>query len=150
MANIRQVYESGAKVADFNDPGRTQSLKTGGGGGTSGFMEPASKEYVDLKLEAAMGRIEGKFDLLNQRMATLEARTPSWWSVLGAVMIGVGVVLAALSYAGDRFDGGIGLADQRQEQLKRDAAQDAVISRLDALLAKQSTSPAPTPGSPSE
>lgn len=117
-----------------------------GGGG----LEPASKDYVDLKLAAAMNEVRGEFSLLNQRLGSLEARTPTWWSVLGAVMIGVGIVLAALSFAGDRFDGGIGLADQRQEQIQRDAEQDAIIKRLDALLAEQARQAVPAPGTPSE
>lgn len=93
-------------------------------------MDSATREYVDLKLEAALSRVDGKFDLLNQRMASLEARTPSWWATLGAVMIGVAAVLATLSFAGDRFDGGIGMADQRLEQLQRDQEQSERIDKI--------------------
>lgn len=135
-------------------PPRRQSLKGPGGGDTFDGMESASREYVDLKLEAAMTRIDGKFDLLNQRMASLEARVPTWWAILGAVFIGVGTLLAALSYAADRFDGGVSISTQQLEQLERDKAQDqkldAVLSRLDALVSQQSTQPAPAPGTPNE
>lgn len=117
-------------------PPPEQALKSGGGGGNYIGMEPATREYVDLKLEAALSRLEGKFDLLNQRMSDLEKRMPSWWSILGAVMIGVATVLAALAFAGDRFDGGISLADQRQEQLERDRQQDETLRRLDEIITR--------------
>lgn len=157
MASIRQVYESGAKVADFNDLSHAQTLKTGGGGGTSGFMDPASKEYVDLKTALTSAQNDARFSEVLSEIRSLRdliEGKPSTWQMVGAVFAGaatiLGVILAALAYGGDRFDGGIGLADQRQEQLRRDAAQDALISRLDVLLARQATPLAPAPGNPSE
>jgi hypothetical protein len=135
-----------------------EALKGGGGGGTFNGMDPASKEYVDMKVEAAISRIEGKFDLLNQRMDNLERNTPSALSIWGAVFTGsvavVGLLLAALAYGGDRFDGGVSIAEQMRAQSERDAAQDAkmneVFTRLDAAVDRLAT-PAPdqteaTPG----
>lgn len=130
MSNVLNIH-GGAIGASQPTRDQIDPLKHGGGGGNSGGMDNASREYVDLKLEAALSRVEGKFDLLNQNLASLEARTPTWWAILGAVMIGVATILAALAFAGDRFDSGIGLADQRLEQLQRDQEQS---ERLEQIL----------------
>ena len=123
-------------------------LKPKQGGGSSGGMEPATREYVDLKLAAAMTEVRGEFALLNQRLGDMEKRLPSWWSILGAVMIGVATIIGALALAGDHLNTGMALADKRQEQLERDRQQndriEAILKRLDA----QSASPS-TPASPS-
>lgn len=125
-------------------------LKNRGDGGNYGGMEPATREYVDLKLETAMTRIDGKFDVLNERLRGIDeklARQPGWWSILGAVIIGVGIILAALAFGGDRFDGGLNLSTQMQEQLERDRRQDerleAILDRLDAQSASPATPEAP-------
>lgn len=134
-----------------------QSLKTGGGGGTFGFMEPASKEYVDLKTALTSAQNDARFSEVLSEIRSLRGLVegkPSTWQMIGAVFAGaatiLGVILAALAYGGDRFDGGIGLADQRQEQIQRDADQDAIIKRLDALLATPAKSTGPAPGTPTE
>lgn len=132
-------FEKKLKEAEL----RIDALKEPGGGGTSNGMEPASKEYVDLKLEAAMGRIEGKLASMPSTAAMIAT---GFTSAVGVI----GILLAALAFGGDRFDGGVGLADQRQEQLQRDAAQDAILKRLDALLAAQPTPAPQAPESPSE
>lgn len=143
---LRKVSVLYASPTQAPLPPSEEGLKHGGGGGNSGGMEPASREYVDLKLEAAMTRIDGKFDLLNQRLGDLKQQVPQWWSILGAVMIGTGAILAALAFGGDRFDGGLNLSTQMQEQLERDRRQDErleqVLNRLDAQFAAPST-PAP-------
>lgn len=129
MSNVVRI-QGGSISSSASDEDSYTLLKHGGGGGTSGGMDNASRDYVDQKLETAMTRVEGKFDLLNQRLANIEARSPTWWSILGAVMIGVGSILAALAFAGDRFDGGVGLASQQLEQLQRDQAQSEQLQQL--------------------
>lgn len=117
-------------------------------------MEPASKEYVDLKLASAMTHMDGKFDLLNQRMGTLEERTPSLWKVAAVVWSGFLGVIAVLALMNSVFNGGVSLSSMRIEEERRDAAQDArlnaFIDRVDALLASQAKQAAPAPGTPSE
>lgn len=116
-------------------------------------MEPASKEYVDLKAEVVAAQNNARFAEVLAEIKGLRsdiATKPSSWQVWGAALTGFGAILAVLAFAGDRFDGGISLADQRQEQIQRDTAQDAIIKRLDALLAAQPTQSAPAPESPSE
>lgn len=117
---------------------------------TSSPMEPASKEYVDLKLEVALARIEAKLT----HMPTTGAMIATAFTAAVGV---IGIILAAMSYGGDRFDGGVGLADQRYEELQRnnerdarDAEQDAIIRRLDALLTQEAATPAPVTENPTE
>lgn len=110
-------------------------------------MEPASKEYVDLKLDAALAPILAKLD-------SIEKNQISPWQVWGAALTGFGAVLAVLAFGSDQFGLGSGLSDQRFEQLQLDQAQDqkldAVISRIDALLDAQATPAAPALESPTE
>jgi len=95
---------------------------------------------------------------LTARINVLEKTTISKLQVWGAVFTGsvavVGLILAALAYGGDRFDGGVSIAEQMRAQSERDAAQDAkmneVFTRLDAAVDRLAT-PAPdqteaTPG----
>lgn len=141
-------------IAFENPRQRPPDLNRGDGGGTFPHMEPASKEYVDLKLEAAMSRIEAKLESIRENQI-------SPWQVWGAALTGFGAVLAVLAFGGDQFGLGSSLADQRLEQLERDRSQteaikvqnekiDATLSRIDALLASQATPAAPAPESPSE
>lgn len=157
VAALRQALRANEQALDAAETQHGAPLKTGGGGGTSSYMEPASKEYVDLKTALTSAQNDARFaEVLAEMKALGDAirGKPSTWQMVGAVFAGaatiLGVLLAALSFGGDRFDGGVGLADQRQEQLQRDADQDAIIKRLDALLASQAKPDAPAPGTPSE
>ncbi|MFD1951892.1 hypothetical protein ACFSGX_14050 [Sphingomonas arantia] len=91
------------------------------------------KDYVDKADEAVESRLMAKLDGLPTK-ATI-------WGSAGALFLGT---LAVLSFAGDRFDAGIGNADTRQAQLQRDQIQDAAAAanarKLDELLRR---TPAP-------
>jgi hypothetical protein len=97
-------------------------LKGGSGGGTSGPMVPL-KDYVDARDEAVESRLLAKLDAL--------PTTSTLWATAATI---VGVILAAMAFGGDRFDSGIGMADQRQEQLQRDARQDKAVSEMNGKL----------------
>lgn len=123
--------------------------------------EVTTKDYIDSKVDAVRAQNDARFAEVIGRIDGLSAKLdhlPSTGAMIVTAVTSalavVGIVLAAMSYGGDRFDGGIGLADQRQEQLVRDQDQDAkldtIITRLDALLDAQSIPPAPAPGSPTE
>lgn len=149
MTNVKRLIVNGQPVTPTGEPESAidARLKRPGRGGTYDGMEPASKEYVDLKLEAALAPILAKLD-------TIEKNQISPWQVWGAALTGFGAVLAVLAFGSDQFGLGSGLSDQRFEQLQLDQAQDekldAVISRIDALLDAQSTPTAPAPESPTE
>lgn len=156
MANETPRFEvvTDETMGQYHETAKRVALTDRADAPTFPGMEPASKEYVDLKLDAVMTRIDGKFDLLNQRMGDLEKRTPSIGAIIATAFTSavgiVGVLLAAMAFGGDRFDSGIGLADQRQDQIERDADQDAIIRRLDALIAEQPTQPGPSVETPTE
>ena len=105
-------------------------------------MQSYAKDYVDQKLETERARTDTRFAELSGKIDTMSAmiegrlrgipsRWEMWLGLLGVVVAVVGMVFTGLSYSGGRFDAGIGLADQRQEQLQRDEAQD---ERLDQIL----------------
>lgn len=105
-------------------------LHGGGSGGTYDGMVPI-KDYVDARDEAVESRLKAKLD-------TLATKGTIW----GAVATAVAVAVTIISFAGDRFDSGIGMADQRQAQIQRDNAQDKAVAdinrKLDILVAAQS------------
>ena len=118
-----------------------EALKRGGGGGTLPPMET-----VDAKIAAAEARTDTKFAMLTGDLAAhfgdLKAdlaRKPGTGTLIGIAVAIVALILGALAYGGDRLAMGVGLADQRQEQLKRDDAQD---ERLAEILRRL---PEPTP-----
>lgn len=143
--------------ARFAQTDEADHLISRGRGGTLPPMEPASREYVDLKTALVSAQNDARFSEVLSEIKGLRqdiSGKPSTWQMVGAIFAGaatiLGVILAVLAYGGDRFDGGVGIADQRQEQSERDADQDAVIRRLDALLDERSTLSVPAPESPTE
>jgi hypothetical protein len=105
-------------------------LKGGSGGGTSGSMTVPMKDYVDSRDAAVTSDMHAEFANLRADMA----RLPTTGTLITTALVIVGIILAAMAFGGDRFSAGISLADQRQQQLQRDAAQDAAAKRNDAKL----------------
>lgn len=120
-----------------------------------GSMDSA-KDYVDARLDAERARTEAQFAHVEARFAevlsgieVLKATSitrPQLWGAAGTIIAAVlGVMFAALAFAGDRFDGGIaasGMIREVQEaQEARDAAQDEKLGQI--LEAIQALGPAP-------
>ncbi|MDG2003881.1 MAG: hypothetical protein P8J20_11170 [Novosphingobium sp.] len=110
----------------FSEPGLTAAAPGFDGGGpmdTSVNM----KDYVDARDDAIESRLSTKLDKL-----------PTRSTVWGAVATGVGLILAALAFGGDRFDGGVGagglLQDQAGKQAATDEAQDAKLELMNQKL----------------
>ena len=119
--------------------------------------EVTTKDYIDRSMDAVRAQNDARFaEVLGEIRGLRQdiSEKPSVWQMTGVVFAGaatiLGVALAALSYGGDRFDGGVGMADQRFEQIQRDAEQDAIIRRLDAPLDTQPTSSTQAPETPTE
>jgi hypothetical protein len=105
-------------------------LKGGGGGGTSNGMTVPIKDYVDARDAAVTSDMHAEFAKLRSDLA----RLPSTATLITTGLVIVGIILAAMAFGGDRFSAGISLADQRQQQLQRDQAQDAAAKRNDVKL----------------
>lgn len=126
-----------------------------------GAVETTAKDYVDARLDAERARTETQFAHVEARFSQIDAKfaevlsgiellkatsitRPQLWGAAGTIIAAVlGVMLAALSFAGDRFDGGIaasGMIREVQEaQEARDAAQDEKLGQI--LEAIQSLRP---------
>lgn len=131
-------------VADLNDDTLRRMLEAS----EEGFMSDSftAKDYIDARADAVRAENESRFsDVLSEikGLKSLVESKPSTWQMVGAIFGAaatiLGVLLAALAFGGDRFDGGLGMAEQRQEQIQRDTDQDAIIKRLDALLSQSTT-----------
>ena len=92
---------------------------------------------MDAKLEAVEARTDAKFADLRTDLAAQFgdlkaelAKKPATGTLIGTAVAIVALILSALAFGGDRLALGIGLADQRQEQLKRDQAQDEKLDRI--------------------
>ncbi|ETX26546.1 hypothetical protein [Roseivivax isoporae] len=119
-------------------------------------MESFAKDYVDQKFETERARTEVRFAELSGKMDTLSTKMDGVnhrmdgmvkrrdiWAAAGTT---IGILLAFLAFAGNRFDAGLGLSpaisqiEERQEA--RDAAQDARFDdlgqKLDAVLERLS------------
>lgn len=117
-----------------------QELHSGGGGGTSGGMDT-----VDAKIAAAEARTDTKFAELRADLKDFATKGTVW----GAMGTAVALILAAVAFAGDRFDAGVGMSDKIAEQAERDAKQDRAVtdmnSKLDRIIAGQEARRAPVP-----
>ncbi len=117
---------------------------------------PMDREYTDAKMETVRAQNDARFA---EVMAKLEimSRTSitkrELWAATGTSIAAIlGVILAVLAFAGDRFDAGIGFSSQVAEQAAIDASQDAkfdlvidkldnVADRLEGLEARLPTAP---------
>ena len=112
-----------AAVEDALNPYEPElPLHGGGGGGTSGPMVPI-KDYIDKADEAVETRLTAKLDKLSTKGTV--------WAAVATIL---GVMLAVLAFAGDRFDAGLGLYSQVAAQSVRDRSQDEVMRRIDRKL----------------
>lgn len=112
-------------------------LQGGGGGGTSGGVELSMKDYVDARDAAVVSDMKAEFAGLRAEFSELRAqiaRLPTTGTLIATALVAIGIVIAVMAYGGSTFSTGISLADQRQQQLKRDAEQDAALRRTDAKL----------------
>lgn len=125
------VTDGNVVYTDFaGNAGDDTYVETTFGGGRGGApMDPtvSLKDYVDARDEAVETRVNGRLEKL-----------PTKGTVWGAVATGIGLLLAALAFGGDRFDGGVGasglLRDQATNQAKTDASQDAKLLVMDQKL----------------
>lgn len=151
-SNVTNIADRRAGLADSQ---RTYSGGTGGGG----IVDAETKNYVDAKMETVKAQNDARFSEVLSGISRVDERvshiaSPMTWQQL-ALTIGsvglvlIGIVFGALSYASDRFDGGIsasGLLDEfAQSQAERDVGQDAkldkILGKLDALSVVQEPNP---------
>lgn len=102
----------------------------GGGGGPMEPMIPV-KEYIDARDDAVESR-------LDQKLGTLATASQMRNNIWGAAAAIIGIALAALALAGDRFDGGMSvspiISKVQENQSKIDKNQDAKLELMDQKL----------------
>lgn len=100
-------------------------------------MDAETQRYVDKSMETVKAQNDARFAEVISRLDALKDLPKFWPLVLSGVVVvagAIGLVFTVLSYASDRFDGGVaasGLMDVMQkEQIARDAAQDAKLDQI--------------------
>jgi len=90
------------------------------GGGTT--VDTETKNYVDAKTEATRAQNDARF---TEVLTKLDEKKPMTWQQCAAIVAsGLGIMLAILSFAGDRFDGGM----SHGETVGKDAAETRAIA----------------------
>lgn len=142
--HIKRGHEQVVRHQVGTQEAQSQKANTGGkrGGGT---MDSETKTYIDAKTETTKALNDARFADLRADIATLIAKmdaAPTQWTTWSAVGVTVGILLAAFAIAGDRFDGGVGLASlsvQQAEDAKRISTgnserMDEIDQKLDVLI----------------
>lgn len=127
----KPVAEPEEMAAEPEEP-----LFGGGGGGTSNDMEAldakiaAAEARTDTKL-SELGRVLDKVATKSDIAASQAATRSSIWTSIG---VALGLILAVLAFAANRFDAGItaggALAPYAAKQQQRDAAQDKKFDEI--------------------
>ena len=125
-------------------PKRPRSF-SGGTGGRRG-VEAETKNYLDAKMDSVRAQNDARFSEVLSRLDGIKD-LPKFWPLVAAIAVAVvtiiGISVTVLSYASDRFDGGLAasaLIDQiTNDQAGRDAGQDAkldkILGKLDSIAA---------------
>lgn len=111
----------------------------GGGGGTLPPMVPI-KDYVDKADEAIESRLTAKLDLLATKADVSASQQSIRANIWGAIAAGLGIVLAVLAFATNRFDTGMTarasydpiVSAQKQRDEAQDKKFDEILRRLPA------------------
>jgi hypothetical protein len=116
-----------SRTRPYLEPPSVNQTTTGGGSGGSMEQMIPIKEYVDARDDAVESRLQ-------QRLDKLSTKTTVWQAAATII----GLLLAALAFGGDRFDGGVGasvlLREQAEKQAKTDQAQDAKLEQMNGKL----------------
>lgn len=107
-------------------------------------MDPtvSIKEYVDARNDAIESRLSTKLDRLPSTATVWGAVA----AIVGSIFTALTIVLASLSFAGDRFDGGMSVSPTieniRADQAKTDKNQDTKLElmndKLDVIIQQTS------------
>ena len=124
----------------------------GGGSGGGPTVDSETKNYLDAKMDSVKAQNDARFSEVLSRLDGLKD-LPKFWPLVSAIAIAavtiIGISVAILSYASDRFDGGLGAAalvdsitkDQAQRDEGQDAKLDKILGKLDSLSVVQSPKP---------
>ncbi|PJN92796.1 hypothetical protein CNY89_26485, partial [Amaricoccus sp. HAR-UPW-R2A-40] len=84
--------------------------------------------------DARFAELLAKFDILSAKIDGL----PSTWKVIGivgsALGVSLGIVFAVLAFAGDRFDGGIGVTAASEGLARQNAAAIQEVLQSNEVL----------------
>jgi len=96
-----------------------------------------SQAAIDGRIGSVEATLSGRISTVDATIASKASPRDIWLAALAVF----GAVLAALAFGGDRLSVGLGLADQRQDQMQLDAAQNnmavSIDRKLDRLLAAE-------------
>lgn len=132
-----EIFEPPFGNARTGQPARGRGGGAGGGDG-GGTVEEDVRAYIDANVEKTRAQNDARFADVLAELRSIRESSVSWrglWAAAGTTIVSIlGLGLAFLSYASDRFDGGLtaGALDRPviQAQERRDAEQDRKLDQI--------------------
>ena len=129
----------GNKVVSLPVRGPNSTKKSGGnGGGTT--VTPETQRYVDARTEATRAQNDAKFAEVIAKIDGFP-KPLTWQQAAAVVATGIGIVLAILAFAGDRFDGGMAVttdAATTKEIVSQNSKNiEALTESVDKMISAQ-------------
>ena len=115
-------------------------------------MDSEIKNYLDAKMDSVKAQNDARFSEVLSRLDGLKD-LPKFWPLVSAIAVAtitiIGICVAILSYASDRFDGGLGASalidaiteGQAMREEGQDAKLDKILGKLESIPALQSPKP---------
>ena len=132
MANL------GKKIVSIKDSPNWKQPKGGGGGTTT--VTPETKRYVDAKTEGTRAQNDARFAEVLTKIDTLP-KPMTWQQCAAVIASALGIMLAILAFAGDRFDGGMSVstdaATTKEIAAQNSKSIDALAMSVDKMINAQ-------------
>lgn len=119
-------------------------IGTGGGSGGGPTVDAETKNYLDAKMDSVKAQNDARFAEVLSRLDGIKD-LPKFWPLVAAIAVAtlsiIGISISIVSYASDRFDGGLSASalidvitkDQAARDVGQDAKLDKILGKLDSI-----------------
>jgi len=109
-------------------------IGTGGGPGGGPTVDAETKNYLDAKMDSVRAQNDARFAEVLSRLDGIKD-LPKFWPLVAAIAVAsitiIGISVTILSYASDRFDGGLGASSLVDAITKDQAARHGAVQMLE-------------------
>lgn len=105
-------------------------------------MDTETERYVNARMETVKAQNDARFSEVLAELRKIPSTGTLAWMFAGAVISVIGIIIGALAFGGDRFDGGVqitGVAVEQAVEARNIAKENAekingVNDKLDTLI----------------